>query len=97
MIYPKIKTGQITGTGAALFVETDFAPQYICVINKTQSAQFTFIHGMADASASKQASAADTAYITTNGITPGTTGFTLGTDTALNTASDEIHWYAAGV
>jgi hypothetical protein len=93
-----VKTGTIVGTGAAITVSGDkvgFRPTYVRLINVTDGSSAEHVEGMADASMAKQ-KGATTSFVTSGGITLTSTGFTLGTDTDLNAASDVIHYVAIG-
>jgi hypothetical protein len=51
---------------------------------------------MADASAIKRAIAGDLTIVTSNGITPSTSGFVIGLDTDVNVINEQLDWIAIG-
>lgn len=89
-------TGRIldTGTVAAMAITLGFRPRYVCVLNNTSGDQEEFIEGMADASAMKKVAAGTTSLITSNGITPSESGFTIGLDTDILVTSEQLTWMA---
>lgn len=88
----EIAAGQAAGTGASLDIATPFDPGCVLLYNVTQNAFWMKFPTQADDDSLiiTTATASDTA----GGITLGTLKFTLGTDTAINQASDVIHWIA---
>lgn len=98
-----VKTGTVTGTGAAINVELGFTPKVIFLFNKTDPGMFIWTDTMADAEAVKLTDVPALTFPTSNGISvyagvAGTTGagFTIGADSDLNAASDVIHYIAIG-
>ena len=96
----RMATGRYLDTGSVAAYEFDdlgFKPRYVKVINlAASSSSFEWVEGMADASAWKTAVDGTAAIVTTNGITVGARGFTLGLDTDVNVASEQISWIALG-
>ena len=102
----QLRTGTVTGTGAAINVPLGFAPAHIKVFNPNDAgavdATMEWVKGMADASGFK-GTATGCALVATNGITPydgvaATTpaGFTIGADADLNVTAEVMVWYAYG-
>lgn len=91
-------TGKLTGTGATINVDIGFKPCYIRIVNETQLNVSEWVEGMADARAvtveDSGAGTTDVLVKSSNGITPTSIGFNLGTDSDLNTASDVIYYVA---
>ncbi len=92
-------TGALSGTGSAIDVKVcGFRPKKVEIYNVTGNCQAVWTDTMADASAQKTVDSGsgttDMSFITSNGITPLATGFTLGADTDLNVASEIVHWVA---
>lgn len=93
--------GKVTGTGVALPVTgLPFDPAAVLVVNETQLASFEKWPSMPAGDTFKRVTAGTMSKIaTTAGITLGAKGerkFTIGTDAALNTAADVIHFVAIG-
>ncbi len=95
---PYVSTGEEVGTGAAMLIQLDYKPIRIEINNRTRNVIGAWTAAMPDASAQllvdSGAGTSDVSFITTNGITPGSNGFTLGSNASLNTASDVIYWTA---
>ncbi len=88
-----------TGTAAAISITTGFKPRFVRVVNETAGHWEEWYEGMADAEALKcteDAGTVDIAMITTLGITPNNYGFTIGLDTDINVASEQLSWLALG-
>lgn len=91
----RIKNGSIVGTGSAINIRTvGFRSSKVELINKDSSDKLTWTDKMPDASGHKQIAAGTSSFITSNGITPLSDGFTIGADTDLNVASETIYWTA---
>lgn len=88
-------TAKLAGTGALLPVSTNYLPRLVILINETQLAISLHILGMgADHCVTIKDSGTGTTDIlvkTSNAITLAQQGFNIGTDAALNTASDVIY------
>jgi hypothetical protein len=96
-----VKTGTVTGTGAAITIPLGFTPSAVVIHNRTDLSQYHWTKDMPAASAMKRVTAGTTSFITTGGISPfaGTegaavAGFTIGTDANINAAADVIYWEA---
>jgi len=98
----RMATGRIidTGTVASTFpvdVELGFTPRYVRVINlAASSAQMEWFEGMSDANAWKTTVDGTASLITSLGITPTATGFTIGLDTDVIVTSEQVAWMALG-
>lgn len=99
----QIKTGTVTGTGAALNVECGFVPKAVFIYNETDPGVFLWLDTMADAEMVKLTDAVALTFPTSNGVSTYTgsigansKGFTIGADSDMNAASDVIHYLALG-
>lgn len=97
----RMATGALLETTTAVAVEitTGFKPRYVRVVNETAGHFEEWNDNMADAEALKTTEDAGTvnvAMITSNGITPSATGFTIGLDTDINVVNEQISWIAFG-
>lgn len=98
----QIKTGTVTGTGAAINVPLGFNPTFVQVLNLTSATleQLEWFSGMAEASAIKTVAGGTRTKITTLGIstyagsTTESSGFTIGADTDVNVAAEVIAYIA---
>lgn len=91
----RMVTGSIVATGSAMNIRmVGFRPSKVTVLNASAPARGEWQDTMADASMLKQVTAGTASFVTSNGITPLSDGFTLGTDADLNTADEVIHWAA---
>ncbi len=92
---PQFFTAKLAGTGAALNVNTGFTPRCVIALNLTQLSLTVWTDTMDQAKGLQiDDSGADTTNIlalASAGISSSSQGFSLGTDAALNTASDVIH------
>lgn len=98
-----IKTGTVTGTGAAINVELGFTPKVVFLFNETDPGIFIWTDQMANAEMVKLTDAPALTFPTSNGVSAyagvaATTGkgFTIGADSDMNAASDVIHYIAFG-
>lgn len=86
---------KITGTGAAINVRCGFRPKLVVVLNVTQLAITFHCAGMADATAlqidDSGSNATDILSVGSAAITLGSQGFSIGTNSALNTSSDVMY------
>ena len=93
-----VASGEVVGTGSAFNVICGFKPKHIRIMNRTDNSHSEWNDAMPDASAQltidSGAGSTDVSFITSNGITPLYNGFTIGTNAALNTASDVVYWTA---
>jgi len=90
--------GSFIGTGSALNITTvGFRPRSVKLWNITGLTTAVWMRDMPDASAFKQFNhdTVQNAYVTANGITPLSNGFTVGTDADLNTADEVVHFEAS--
>ena len=83
-------------TAAAIVIICGFRPRYVRVLNNTSADKYEWSKGMADASAFKQVAAGTSSAITTLGITPSGSGFTIGLDTDVNVINEQLSWIAFG-
>jgi hypothetical protein len=93
----RIKTGAYIGTGTAFNIRSvGFRPKLVQLFNSSGLVVATWDDKMPDASAFKQINHADTqnVYVTSNGITPLSDGFTVGTDADLNTDAETVTYIA---
>lgn len=87
-----------TGIVAAFTITTGFRPLYVKVVNLNASGDVTieWFHGMADDSAILRGIDGAQSLITTLGITQNADGFTVGLQTDLVVASEQLSWLAIG-
>jgi len=94
-----IKTGTVTGTGAAINISVGFSPDHVIVINDTAGDKLEWFSNMPAGSAYKRGTAGGGSKIATGGISQFTgsatqqAGFTVGND-AVNTAAQLIRYMA---
>lgn len=95
-----ISVGKIEGTGAAIAVNLGFKPYYVKLVDITQKAISEFFFDMTAAHAIQTVDSGtgttDIAEISSNGITLSATGFTIGTDSKMNTDDDVVYYIAIG-
>ncbi len=95
---PYVSTGEVVGTGAAIRVSLGFKPIRIEINNRTGNVIGSWSAVMPADSAQlivdSGAGTTDISFITTNGITAGKDGFTIGSNASLNTAANVIYWTA---
>lgn len=94
-------SGEIDGTGAAITIQTGFKPVEIRLYNIDDAGGATdavWIKGMPAASLRKWvdsgAGVTNGAWVTSNGVTVGNSGFIIGTDGDVNVSGETIHWIA---
>ena len=93
----RVMNGSYTGTGVAFNIRTvGFRPRKVELINVDGLTRATWTNTMADASVSKiiNHASAQNVWATSNGITPLSNGFTVGTDADINTDTEVVHWVA---
>ena len=91
----RVVRGAVSGTGSALNVRTvGFRPRTVRLFNVTGLVTAIWQDTMPDASALKAVTAGDIGYITSDGITPLSNGFTIGADSDINAAAEVVHWEA---
>jgi len=83
-------------TAVAYAITCGFTPRYVKVANETSGDWYEWFEGMADAEAIKTIAAGTRAIITTLGITPSASGFTIGLDLDVNVVNEQISWIALG-
>lgn len=91
----RVMMGSYVGTGTAFNVRiVGFRPKKVTLINVTGLTRAEWHNTMADASVFKTFNHASVqhAFVTSNGITPLSNGFTVGTDADLNTAAEIVHY-----
>ena len=86
-------TGSYVGTGAELTIEVGFRPKYIKFANFTTGSAAEYMDSMADDSVVTHDSGTD-AFPTSGGITLTDSGFTIGTNAAVNTSANVVHYLA---
>lgn len=98
---PNGASGEKDGTGSAIPIQLNFKPSAVTLMNIDDAGGFTkleWIAGMPAASGVKTvdsgAGVTNLSYISSNGITVGSGGFTIGTDTDVNVSAETIHWEA---
>lgn len=96
-----IKTGTITGTGAAITIPLGFTPSKVTILNRSDLSRYEWLKDMPQASALKQVTAGTISFITSGGISTfaGTeggdvAGFIIGADANMNAEDDVIYWEA---
>ncbi len=93
----RIVTGAVVGTGSAINVRTvGFRPKTVKVINAGGLVTALWTDKMADAAAWKELNhdTAQRAFVTSDGITPLSDGFTIGADSDINASGEQIYFIA---
>lgn len=89
--------GSYTGTGAAKDVKLDkvgFQPRRVTVYRmSTANDMAQWVEGMANASFMKNIEAGTRSLVTSQGITPTDSGFSVGTDAAINNSGDLYRYF----
>lgn len=91
--------GAVRGTGAAINVDQcGFRPTYVKLFNTSGTVTLEWTASMASAAGFKSLNhdTAQHAVLTSLGVTPYATGFTIGADTDVNVSGEDIHWIAFG-
>ena len=103
MFKGQVVTGTSTGTGSAINVELGFTPVKVVIYNETDAGFYTWTNTMADGEMVKVIGAGTTTFESSGGISvyagsagSASKGFTIGTDTDMNGASDVLHYEAWG-
>lgn len=94
---PNFRTGAVTGTGAALTIGGEligFRPKKVRIFS-TSRVQLEWQADMADASGLKTAANGTRTIVTSNGITPTSSGFIIGTD-STNGSGETLYFEAWG-
>ena len=85
-------TGQLVGTGSLMTVsKIGFKPRYVRIVNLDDPGSLEFFEGMASGRGFKHIDGTQTS-ISTGGITPTNTGFTLGTDADMNVSGEQLSY-----
>lgn len=92
--YPAIVWGAVESTNAPLQVVCGFQPRSVKLYLADGASGF-WNDSMDDDAAFKRIVAGTGSFVTTNGITPDSNGFTLGADANLNPASATIIYFEA--
>ena len=91
-------SGSYVGSGAAKDVKLDkvgFKPKRVIIHRLTTAIdKAEHLDGMADDSFVKTAAAGTRTLVTSQGITLNATGFSLGTDAAINNSGDTYRYFA---
>lgn len=98
----QVKSGTVTGTGAAIDISLGWNPKRVVVLNTTSATleQLEWITGMDDGAAIKTVAAGTRTKIASTGISAfagdddEALGFTIGADTDVNVSAEEISWIA---
>jgi len=91
----RMVTGSVVLAGTAYNVRTvGFRPRKVELMNSTGLVLARWQSSMPDASAMKQVTAGTISYVTSNGITPLSDGFTIGADSDINAADERVHFAA---
>ncbi len=81
-------------TGSAFNIDiVGYTPKRVRFINQDTGAEAEWTDSMADDSVRTSDSGTD-AFATSDGITPRSQGFTVGTNAVINTDTQQIHWTA---
>jgi hypothetical protein len=96
-----VAEGMVTGTGAAITIQTGWIPSYVVLTNETSRDQLWYHSNMTAGYGVKRVAAGTATLITTGGVTPyagsagaNAAGFTIGTDTDINVSGEILHYYA---
>jgi hypothetical protein len=87
-----------TGTAAAFTITTGFKPRYVRVVNlgATGLASMEWFEGMTAATSFQTITDGTASVVGTTGITVGDRGFTVGINTDVNIANEQLSWIALG-
>lgn len=83
-------------TAAAFTIELGFTPRYVVVSNVDSRDQMEWFEGMDDDSGVKTVAAGTRTLETSLAVTPSANGFTMGLDTDVVVANEQISWLAIG-
>lgn len=92
----EVASGTVEGTGSAIEVETPFDPAIVILINQDDPTVLVHSPSMPAASGLKLTDAPALTFPTTNGVTLGSKGFTIGADADVNASGETLHWIAIG-
>lgn len=87
-------TGSVNSTGSAITVVCGFRPRKVDLYLENGDSGH-WAEPMADAAAFKRVTAGTGSTVSSAGITPTASGFTLGTDSDLNPSSTEVIYWSA--
>lgn len=91
----RIQVGTITPPGTAYDVRTvGFRPKKVELINVDGLVYAQWQNTMPDDSAALRITDGTISYITSDGITPLSDGFTIGANANINQSDEAIHWTA---
>jgi hypothetical protein len=91
----RVVRGSFVGTGSAKNIRTvGFRPRTVKLWNVTGLVSAVWLDTMADAAAVKAVTDGTQSYITSDGITPLSDGFTCGADADINASAEIVHWEA---
>jgi hypothetical protein len=91
----RLQVGAITPAGTAYDVRTvGFRPKKVELINVDGLVYAQWNNTMPDDSAALRITDGTISYITSDGITPLSDGFTIGANANVNVDGEEIHWTA---
>lgn len=85
---------------AAANISIGFVPSVVLIFNLTNPSQHNWYKGMGDGYCEQQVTAGDKTIVTSGGISEyagsstAAPGFTIGTDSVLNTAGDTLYFVA---
>lgn len=89
------KDGTVTGTGADIAILLPFPlPNRVTLWNRTSGDQLDWSLTMGNATGFKRLANGTGSFITSLGITPSASGFTIGADTDLNVSGEVLSWFA---
>lgn len=103
---PELTSDVVTGKivtadpAAAANISIGFVPSRVEIFNATNPSQHNWQKGMGDGYCEQQVTAGDKTIVTTGGISEyagsasAAPGFTIGTDSVLNTAGDTLYFKA---
>lgn len=82
--------GVFLGTGAALDIEVGFRPRHVHLINLSSADEAKWAEYMDDGSMHKRLAAGSATVVSSNGVTPTDSGFTLGPDSDMNVSGEKV-------
>lgn len=90
----KTMSGSFVSNGAAKTVEVGFKPARV-EIQCSLGDNAIWFEPMAEASMNKSVAGGTNSRVTSNGVTPTNTGFTLGADADVNASGETVYWWAS--
>ena len=89
----KVVRGSTVGDGSAQDIRSvGFRPRSVKLINVTSGDELFWQDTFADGAGLKRLAAGGASFITSDGVTPLSDGFTLGADADMNVADEVVHW-----